>query len=71
LLILSSGKLIGPVEQVSKFARPFLKPVVLTFARLFAMTSSFVCSDSMPVAAVYRVWTLMGVFLDVQSGVSP
>ena len=49
----------GPDERMvsesrsSNSARLFLKPVVLVFARLWAITSIFVCWASIPVAAVY------------------
>src|SRR5205823_558029 len=40
-------------SRSSKTARDFLKPLVLTLARLFEMTSRLVCCASRPVLAMY------------------
>ena len=50
--VLLAGILLVLVDEVLEIRPPFLNAVVSMFARLLAMTSSLVCREVMPVAAV-------------------
>ena len=53
--VLGAGQLDLLVEKIFGVGPARLYAMVFTFARLLAMTSIFICMDSMPVAPVYNV----------------